>query len=1259
MLRISPSILAMYFYYECPRYFLYRSSVEIQKNLKKLSDVNYNESPLTRAILQGGYIWEEEVVEKKLKKNVRTAIKQKGDKTRDLIFTYKETLRELSTLKKGEFLYQGTFETPDSFYKEFGIDPKKVQMSPCRPDLIECSQDNGRKGLSIVDIKSSSHLKTSHKIQVSHYLLLLKHIMEKEGIDTPVNLKTGKIWLSQAEEPITFDVETILPHIYDFFNVKLPAYQKMEHDEVPWHIKPKCEGCEFVLFCDNEAKKKQTISLVPGLSNNAKYYLNQLSVYSINDFSKLLKKKDINKILSKSASLSGRERQLKAQIASLKSSSVIPFGNSSIRMPVWENVRIILTVEREPLTGIVYALGYSRYGGSKVFDDNFDQEYYIAGSMDETVSVAENFIVGLFQVMVQVHNYNIENEEFLERQSIQVYVYENSEIDAINEVLVSQLKNPKVAEKALDLLFYFQSESLTHADDHPKEETSFPLISIASITRELLSLPIPIGCNLRTLHESVKSSKCNFTYGGYEFYNYDYSGVLRGDAIYYVWHEAKSEYIGKIEAELKLRSRAKNDIIIGIREKALRESGEQILFAWPAKFLFPESTGYSKPTLSKLAFIVRYETVLDFLETKSQRALSRDERLGNGYAFHLTAQHDCSDEFLVQEYGFSAEMEKGFSWLLTEDDDECDRSQMAFNDYWYKDKHYGNKNFNGYLTSVDGISEDDKGRVTVYLTNTYKHGFEKGQKFLLHRRFTDYISARITTHLKKLDETRIDTVCDIIDNTEKFFKKLKDGDKKLISLSKQIPKLKLTSSQSNALTHYFKNNLSLVWGPPGTGKTHFIAVAVLSMLEAHRLSGEECSIFITAYTHAAIENCLNKVMEVNAKYKILHEELDLYKLKGVKFEKYSGLPILDPKDFHYTVSASKRSIVGGTIFEIAKLSNKSDVQFDTIVIDEASQMKVPEASIPLGLGDKETRYLIVGDDKQLPPITKGCYPEPKENELPLHRSVFEILRAKDKKGLILCQLYENFRMNTVLCKYPAQAIYGENYLSFGKRIGQSKIQLKTPINDKSIYDYILNPEFPLVVCVLDGVFSAVENVEEAKIIAELATRLRSNIMSPITGTVYPKGAKGDEEFWREGLFIVSPHHLQIAAIKSELKNKKLQSPYFVDTVDKMQGQECDAVIVGYGLSDSEKATQESEFIYSLNRLNVSITRARSKCIVFLSRPLLTPPLDALDNDSSAEGISFMLGLENFVKNGQSKKYDISKTDGISCTVYRKGFLDVK
>ena len=76
----------------------------------------------------------------------------------------------------------------------------------------------------------------------------------------------------------------------------------------------------------------------------------------------------------------------------------------------------------------------------------------------------------------------------------------------------------------------------------------------------------------------------------------------------------------------------------------------------------------------------------------------------------------------------------------------------------------------------------------------------------------------------------------------------------------------------------------------------------------------------------------------------------------------------------------------------------------------------------------------------------------------------------------------------------------------------------------------------------------------------------------------------------------------------------------------MQGQEADAVIVSYGVADPEFALREAEFIYGLNRLNVAVTRARSKCVLCLPRPLLEASPQVLDVEPAAVGLAFMRRL---------------------------------
>src|SRR5262249_5706293 len=188
-------------------------------------------------------------------------------------------------------------------------------------------------------------------------------------------------------------------------------------------------------------------------------------------------------------------------------------------------------------------------------------------------------------------------------------------------------------------------------------------------------------------------------------------------------------------------------------------------------------------------------------------------------------------------------------------------------------------------------------------------------------------------------------------------------------------------------------------------------------------------------------------------------------------------------------------------------------------------------------------------------------------------------------------------------------------------------------------DGLPDPKYPLVIGVLDGVRATAENRVEAALVARAAVRLRQRLQAGARRR-YPDTPEGDAAFWREGLFVVCPHNVQIQAIERALcAARSWREPPFVDTVDRMQGQECEAVIVSYGVSDVEYAMNEKEFIYSLNRLNVSITRARTKTIVFLPRPLIEPPMQVYEDDRLCDGVAFMQGLVQFAEHrGEVLRY---------------------
>jgi uncharacterized protein len=71
------------------------------------------------------------------------------------------------------------------------------------------------------------------------------------------------------------------------------------------------------------------------------------------------------------------------------------------------------------------------------------------------------------------------------------------------------------------------------------------------------------------------------------------------------------------------------------------------------------------------------------------------------------------------------------------------------------------------------------------------------------------------------------------------------------------------------------------------------------------------------------------------------------------------------------------------------------------------------------------------------------------------------------------------------------------------------------------------------------------------------------------------------------ILVVAPFNLQVNRLKQVLPEGAR-----VGTVDKFQGQEAEAVLVSMTTSSGEYLPRDIEFLFSKNRLNVAISRAR-------------------------------------------------------------------
>ncbi len=86
--------------------------------------------------------------------------------------------------------------------------------------------------------------------------------------------------------------------------------------------------------------------------------------------------------------------------------------------------------------------------------------------------------------------------------------------------------------------------------------------------------------------------------------------------------------------------------------------------------------------------------------------------------------------------------------------------------------------------------------------------------------------------------------------------------------------------------------------------------------------------------------------------------------------------------------------------------------------------------------------------------------------------------------------------------------------------------------------------------------------------------------------------------------VVTPFRKQITKINNEFYklDSEMELPV-VDTVERIQGQSVEVVIISYVVSDPDYVEDVSDFILSTNRINVAISRAKTKVIFLCSEAI--------------------------------------------------------
>lgn len=355
-----------------------------------------------------------------------------------------------------------------------------------------------------------------------------------------------------------------------------------------------------------------------------------------------------------------------------------------------------------------------------------------------------------------------------------------------------------------------------------------------------------------------------------------------------------------------------------------------------------------------------------------------------------------------------------------------------------------------------------------------------------------------------------------------------------------------------------------IQGPPGSGKTYTGAGMIAELVRrGHRVG-------ITAVSHKVITNLLQNscaaARAVNMQLKAVQKANETDGCADRMVEQVDGNEeILD------ALQAGTVQVVAGTPWLWARgdMGNSVDVLF----VDEAGQMSLADV---LSISQAAKSVVLLGDPQQLNQPQKGVHP-PGVDVSALAHVLNRRATIEPDKGLFL---KETWRLHPDICAFTSELFY-DRRLSARPENQNQRLNTNGPLDGTGLR-YIPVPH--------SGNQS--ESPEEVAKVKDLATNLLAS------GATWTDKTGVRDTLKLGDILVVAPYNAQVSALA-----RALPVGVRAGTVDKFQGQQAPVVIYSMTTSTLEDAPRGMEFLYSLNRLNVAISRAQCVAVIVASPAL--------------------------------------------------------
>jgi uncharacterized protein len=355
--------------------------------------------------------------------------------------------------------------------------------------------------------------------------------------------------------------------------------------------------------------------------------------------------------------------------------------------------------------------------------------------------------------------------------------------------------------------------------------------------------------------------------------------------------------------------------------------------------------------------------------------------------------------------------------------------------------------------------------------------------------------------------------------------------------------------------NHLDNSYVAIQGPPGTGKTYSGARIIHKLITAGKRVG------ITAMSHAAIDNLLRETLEVFRENGTLDTLRAVCQNSRQTDARIEGVRYNAKKE---ELESEKFNLVAGTTWLWSRAGLRP-FPVDVLIVDEAGQLALADA---IASANAARNLILLGDPLQLAQVSQAEHPGGSGASV-LEHVLGEHATIPSTQGVFIA---ETRRMHPDVCAFISNQIY-EGRLTSHEGCAVQDTEFGTGLR------WIR----------AQHVDRSTESFEESALVIE-------QILSMI-GTQWVNQAGESAPLTANDFLVVAPYNDQVNLLRREFDKVPGLRGVRAGTVDKFQGREAPVVFFTMTTSSGIDISRGPEFLFSRNRLNVAVSRAR--CLAYL------------------------------------------------------------